>query len=144
MKLVSFAVMFASLLLAGCSDGRTAMQKTFENDVLEYTKAVWAGHDMTRKSAEAAQVAEKKIAELKGRKIEKWICIKRGGTCESINKKFDYHISLYPDQYISFDAYEGDKITFTGEITRIDPSIGSGATVWVVINSKADAVVTAK
>lgn len=143
MKLVLFCAVFGSLLLVGCSDGKTAMQKKFENEVLEYTKTVWAGYDITRKSAEAAQVAKKKLEELKGRKLEKWTCTKTGMLCTTNDKKISYQINLYPDQFISFDAYEGDKITFTGEITRVDPSIGS-ATIWVVINSKVDAVVIPK
>lgn len=142
-KSVTSFFVFAAMLLAGCNDSRTAEQQTFEKDVLEAANAIRASGDMTRKSAEAAKAAEQMLRGMNGKKIEKWVCIQTGGACTSNKKKVDYQISLYPDRYIRIDAYEGDKISFAGAVTRIDTRFGD-ATVWVVVNSEADIKVTPK
>lgn len=143
MKRLGISCVMLSLLLAGCNDGRTAEQKALEQEVMEFSKAITARGDMTRKSADAANVAEGKMNELKGKKLEKFTCTKTGMACTTNDKKFHYEISLYPDKFLSLNAREGDKITFTGSIKRIDTGIGS-ATVWAVVNAESDVVVAAK
>jgi len=132
-----------SVVLTGCNDKRTSAQQTFDKDVLGLSAAVWAKGDMTRKSADAANVAEQKLSAYKGQKLEKWSCTKTGMSCTTSDKKLSYNINLYPDKFISISAYEGDTITFTGEVKRIDTGIGS-ATVWVTVNAEADVAVLKK
>ena len=132
-----------SVVLTGCNDKRTSAQQTFDKDVLALSAAVWAKGDMTRKSADAANVAEQKLSAYKGQKLEKWSCTKTGMSCTTSDKKLSYNINLYPDKFISISAYEGDTITFTGEVKRIDTGIGS-ATVWVTVNAEADVAVAKK
>ncbi len=132
-----------SVVLAGCNDKRSSAQQAFDKDVLALSAAVWAKGDMTRKSADAANVAEQKLNAYKGQKLEKWSCTKTGMSCTTSDKKLSYNINLYPDKYISINAYEGDTITFTGTVDRIDKGIGS-ATVWVTVNAEADVAVLKK
>jgi hypothetical protein len=142
-KKLSYSYILLSLLLVGCNDGKMPEQKALEKDILEFSRVIWAKGDMTRKSTDAAALAEQKLSEIKGRNLDKWTCTKTGMACTTNDKKIEYQISLYPDKPFSANAYEGDKLTFKGKVTRIDTGIGS-ATVWVIINSETDAVVTAK
>ena len=141
-KLLIISVLL-SLVLAGCDDKRTSAQQTFDKDVLALSATVWAAGDMTRKSAEAANVAEQKLNAYKGQKLEKWSCTKTGMSCTTSDKKLSYNINLFPDKFISINAYEGDTFTFTGTVSRIDTGIGS-TTVWVTVNAEADVVVAKK
>ncbi len=141
-KLLLVSVLL-SVVLAGCNDKRTSAQQTFDKDVLALSATVWAAGDMTRKSVEAANVAEQKLNAYKGQKLEKWSCTKTGMSCTTSDKKLSYNINLFPDKFISINAYEGDTLTFNGAVSRIDTGIGS-ATVWVTVNSEADVVVAKK
>ncbi len=141
-KLLLVSVLL-SVVLAGCNDKRTSAQQTFDKDVLALSATVWAAGDMTRKSAEAANVAEQKLNAYKGQKLEKWSCTKTGMSCTTSDKKLSYNINLFPDKFISINAYEGDTLTFNGAVSIIDTGIGS-ATVWVTVNSEADVVVAKK
>ena len=143
MNKLLLVLVLLSVVLAGCNDKRTSAQQTFDKDVLALSAAVWAKGDMTRKSADAANVAEQKLSAYKGQKLEKWSCTKTGMSCTTSDKKLSYNINLYPDKFISISAYEGDTITFTGEVKRIDTGIGS-ATVWVTVNAEADVAVAKK
>ncbi len=138
-----WVLVLLSVVLAGCNDKRSSAQQAFDKDVLALSATIWAAGDMTRKSADAANVAEQKLNAYKGQKLEKWSCTITGMSCTTSDKKLSYNINLYPDKYISINAYEGDTITFTGTVNRIDKGIGS-ATVWVTINAEADVAVLKK
>ncbi len=71
MNKLLLVLVLLSVVLTGCNDKRTSAQQTFDKDVLALSAAVWAKGDMTRKSADAANVAEQKLSAYKGHKLEK-------------------------------------------------------------------------